>query len=109
MPLTYSAHATQRMNERGISEAFVQATVDAGNHVLQSHGTRLYTAQYSYNVVIPTPMQVAVVNQYGQQMFDQNWMPMLQWVTVNLLNTITYQVSVVTNGAGTHVVTVWWT
>ena len=108
MPLTYSQHAIDRMNERGIPTVFVEATVNAGGFVLQAHGTRLYSAPYSYQVLVPVPIQQPILNQFGQQLFDHNWNPMFQWVMVNMLNTVSYTVTVITDGTGTHVVTVWW-
>lgn len=110
MPLTYSQHANDRMNQRGITMAFVEATVNGGNYRLQAHGTRLYSAVYSYQVVIPTLMVQPVTDQFGNQIFDYNifdynWVPMLQTVMVPVLNTRTYTLYVVTDAAGTLVVT----
>ncbi|EJM75598.1 DUF4258 domain-containing protein [Pseudomonas sp. GM55] len=101
MPLTYSQHAIDRMYERSITTSFVEATVGAGNYVLQAHNTRLYNATYQYQSTIAIP----VLNYFGQQLFDIYYMPLFNYQVV--LNT--FSVSVVTDAAGTHVVTVWWT
>jgi hypothetical protein len=108
MALTYSQHAIQRMNERGLTMGFVQATVDAGYYIAQAHGTRLYNGLYSYNVAVPTPVAVPVMNAMGQQVFNTQWQPMFNTVIVMSVNTVSFTVSVVTDGSGTHVVTVWW-
>ncbi|WP_223518585.1 DUF4258 domain-containing protein [Pseudomonas sp. GL-B-19] len=101
MPLTYSQHAIDRMYERSITTSFVEATVGNGNYVLQAHNTRLYSAAYQYQNTIAVP----VLNYWGQQLFAPNYMPLFNYQVV--LNSFT--VSVVTDAAGTHVVTVWWT
>lgn len=97
MPLTYSQHALARMNERNISLGFVQATVDAGNYVLQYHGSRMYQAAYVNAVPMP------VINQWGYHQLDPWGIPMYYSQILNQ-----FLVTVITNASGTHVVTVWW-